>query len=125
MTACFKAIIGISLALLFGCSDLVEYEVEYEAPEKIETPEEENVETPFREKTDTYYLDAEGGDNSNDGKSPERAWKSLSKVADIKLLPGDQVLLKRGCLFNEILLINESQGSKKQQITVSTYGSGD
>ena len=125
MTACFKAIIGISLALLFGCSDLVEYEVEYEAPETVETPEEEDAEIPIREKTDTYYLDAEGGDNSNDGKSPERAWKSLSKVADIKLLPGDQVLLKRGCLFNEILLINESQGSKKQQITVSTYGSGD
>ena len=125
MTACFKAIIGISLALLFGCSDLVEYEVEYEAPETVETPEEEDAEIPIREKTDTYYLDAEGGDNSNDGKSPERAWKSLSKVADIKLLPGDQVLLRRGCTFNEIFLIDDSQGSKKQQITVSTYGNGD
>ena len=125
MTACFKAIIGISLALLFGCSDLVEYEVEYEAPETVETPEEEDTEIPIREKTDTYYLDAEGGDNSNDGKSPERAWKSLSKVADIKLLPGDQVLLRRGCTFNEIFLIDDSQGSKKQQITVSTYGNGD
>lgn len=121
----FKFILGTSIPISYGCTDVVGFDVDYEAPEKIETPGDEEVEIPFREKTDTYYLDAEGGNDSSDGKSQGTAWKSLSKVSNLKLLPGDKVLLKRGSTFNEVFLINESSGSKKQQITISTYGSGD
>lgn len=113
--------------MVSGCIDDKGYEVDYEAPEDLETPgeEEEEIDVALREKTDTYYLDAQGGNDSNDGKSESTAWKSLSKISGMKLLPGDKVLLKRGCTFNEVFLINESQGSKKQQILISTYGNGD
>lgn len=120
-SACFLAL------AVSGCTVEKEFIVEYEAPEWIEPPkeDEEEIDVPLREKTDTYYLDAQGGNDSNDGKSESTAWKSLSKIGSMKLLPGDKVLLKRGCTFNEVFLINESQGSKKQQILIGTYGNGD
>lgn len=119
-------IAGIMAFPFNGCSVAEGYEVNYEVPDYVVPEEEEEEEdVPFREKTDTYYIDSESGNDSNDGKSKSTAWKSLAKVAKLKLLPGDQVLLKRGCTFNEVFLVDESQGSPKQQILISTYGSGD
>lgn len=90
-----------------------------------EATPENNADVPFRKDTDTYYLDSENGDDSNDGKSRRSAWKSLYKIGKLKLHPGDKVLLKRGCEFNEMFLINESSGSEKQRIVISTYGKGE
>ena len=120
-------IIASLLAVPFnGCTVAKEFDVEYEAPDNIQTPDDDSdADIPLRENTDTYYIDSESGNDSNDGKSKNEAWKSLSKVSSLKLLPGDQVLLKRGCTFNETFLIDESQGTKKQHILISTYGNGD
>ena len=43
----------------------------------------------------TYYV-SEAGNDRNDGLSPEKAWKTLSKVNDIALAPGDRVLFHCG-----------------------------
>lgn len=87
--------------------------------------ENNDADVPHRKDTDTYYLDSENGDDSNDGKTRKSAWKSLSKVGTLRLQPGDEVLLRRGCTFNETFLVNESSGSAKQHVLVSTYGRGD
>lgn len=84
-----------------------------------------DADVPHRKDTDTYYLDSEKGDDSNDGKSRKSAWRSVSKIGSLNLQPGDKVLLKRGCTFNEVFLINESSGSSEQHILISTYGKGE
>lgn len=43
----------------------------------------------------TYYLDATRGDDANDGRTVEKAWKSLAK-ANAALQPGDTVFLRGG-----------------------------
>ncbi len=45
-----------------------------------------------------YYVSAEG-DDANDGKSPERAWKTLKKVSSFDFCEGDNVRFRRGDTF--------------------------
>ena len=42
----------------------------------------------------TYYVSSENGDDANDGTSEKKAFKSLDKINDITLQPGDKVLLE-------------------------------
>lgn len=46
----------------------------------------------------TYYVSADG-DDSNDGKRPETAWKTLRRVSDGWFKPGDAVRFRRGDVF--------------------------
>ena len=43
-----------------------------------------------------YYVDAVNGSDENEGTSPKAAWKSLDKVNQTELQPGDKVLFCRG-----------------------------
>lgn len=72
----------------------------------------------------SYYLDATNGDDNQNGLSESNAWKSLSKLRDVKLNPGDRVLLKRGDIFQGELEIS-GQGTSDNRIYVETYGEGD
>ncbi len=116
-------LVGLTASSLSGCSDKPALKVEYEEPEPTVDPNEDN--TPLRENTLTYYFDSAKGSDSGDGLSEAKAWKSLSKLNGVKLLAGDRVLLRRGATFNEVLLVSEAAGTKKQRVTVSTYGTGD
>ena len=42
-----------------------------------------------------YYFDANDGHDQNDGKTPQTAWKSVDRIKDLQLMPGDSVLFKR------------------------------
>ena len=52
----------------------------------------------------TYYIDAQNGNDSNDGTSESAAWKTFANVDDLTLTEGDQVLLKAGCTWNLSLI---------------------
>lgn len=65
-----------------------------------------------------YYV-SEFGDDSNDGASPERAWKSIARVNQADLRQGDAVLFKRGERFR-----SEESVFIKNGVTYSTYGEG-
>lgn len=80
--------------------------------------------TTTEAKYNAYYLDAQNGNDANNGKSPETAWKSFQNLKQAKLNPGDQVLLKRGSVFHEILEIS-AQGTAEERITVDAYGEGE
>jgi len=43
-----------------------------------------------------YYVDASAGNDSNDGRSPARAWRTIAKVNGSTFTAGNQVLFKRG-----------------------------
>jgi hypothetical protein len=70
----------------------------------------------------TYYFSAESGSDLNTGTTQESPWKSLSKIQDLSLKPGDQILLSAGQTFREPILLNTVFGSKNQPILISTYG---
>lgn len=42
---------------------------------------------------DIYYIDSVSGSDSNSGLSPDESWKSFKNVNDIRLNPGDKLLL--------------------------------
>lgn len=71
----------------------------------------------------TYYLDQSGGNDSNSGRTPSLAWKTLSKLNGTTLKPCDTIGLKRGATWNEQLTPGQS-GTAVCPITYLTYGSG-
>lgn len=68
----------------------------------------------------TYYLDSREGDDTADGTTPDTAWKSLSKIGEITLQPGDRVLLRAGSTFEEGLKLTGS-GTAEAPIIVDMY----
>jgi len=76
----------------------------------------------------TYYVDATGGNDSNNGTTPSTAWQTISKVVEMSsgFLPGDSILFKRGEIWNAERLntSNHPSGSIDNPITYSAYGSG-
>ena len=44
----------------------------------------------------TFYVDAVGGIDANDGLSPASAWKTVAEVNGSTFAEGDQILFKRG-----------------------------
>ena len=74
----------------------------------------------------TYYVDSKGGNDSNDGTSESKAFKTLDKVNGLNLEPGDTVLLKKGSVFEDQALKfkKEDSGTAEAPVKVSTYGEG-
>lgn len=66
----------------------------------------------------TFYV-SNSGDDSNDGKSPETAWKTLDKVNDpASVCEGCNVLFERGGLWRGIIRVPHNG------MTYSAYGVG-
>ena len=75
----------------------------------------------------TYYVDSKGGNDSNDGTSESKAFKTLDKVNGLNLEPGDTVLLKKGSVFEDQALkfTKEDSGTAEAPVKISTYGEGE
>ncbi len=65
----------------------------------------------------SYYVSADG-DDSNDGKTPETAWKTTAKVSSAPLSDGDGVFFRRGDTFR-------GKVTTQKGVTYSAYGEGD
>ena len=63
-----------------------------------------------------YYISNSGNDD-NDGRSPETAWASLSKLANVSISSGDAVLFECGSVFRGTI-------STVSGVTYASYGSG-
>ncbi|MEO9533716.1 MAG: hypothetical protein ABJG68_01865 [Crocinitomicaceae bacterium] len=70
-----------------------------------------------------YYVDADNGKKSNDGKSESSAFKEIDQINDLNLEPGDHVLFKRGQVHYGVLKV-ESSGSLSENIYFSDFGDG-
>ena len=73
---------------------------------------------------DNYYLDAENGNDANNGLSAKKAWKSMDKLKDIQLKAGDSVLFRRGSSFTGNLDI-QVKGRADCRVVFDAYGSGN
>ena len=71
----------------------------------------------------TYYVSPAGND-SNNGTSQASAWKTLAKINNTALQPGDTVLFKRGAIWRESLTVKTS-GAAGKPITFDAYGTGN
>ncbi len=74
----------------------------------------------------TYYVSASEGSDSNDGKSEAKPFKSVNKLNSITLKPGDNILFKRGDVFEGQHLQPRGSGLAEdgKWITIDAYGEG-
>lgn len=77
----------------------------------------------------TYYVDATGGNDSNNGTTIGTAWKTINKVNQMTFIAGDTISFKRGEIWNnpdEIrLYISDISGTASSPIVYNAYGTGD
>ena len=69
--------------------------------------------------TGTSYYVSTGGDDKNDGLSPERPWATMARVNATEFKPGDGVFFRRGDLWRGKMIENYQEG-----VTYSAYGEG-
>ena len=65
----------------------------------------------------TYYV-SNGGNDQNDGLTPETAWATLARVSEAELCPGDAVRFRRGDLFRGLV-------QTKPGVGYGAYGEGE
>jgi hypothetical protein len=70
-----------------------------------------------------YYIDSENGSNSNNGRSINKAWKTLSKVNSTTFHPGDSILFKAGGVWIG-RLYPKGSGAEGKPIVIDKYGTG-
>ncbi|MCF6187687.1 MAG: hypothetical protein L3J49_09495, partial [Desulfobulbaceae bacterium] len=70
-----------------------------------------------------YYVDATNGNDNNSG-TITLPWQTLNKVNNFNFGEGDQILFKRGEVWNESLTI-PSSGTALNPITFGAYDTGD
>ncbi len=73
--------------------------------------------------TDARYVSFSQGDDAHDGTSPDRPWKTLTKVSQQRFGPGAIIYLRRGDTWNDALILTGKGNSAAHQwITVKPYG---
>ena len=71
-----------------------------------------------------YYIDAIGGNDSNNGNSISSSWKSLTKVNATTFAAGDSIMFKSGCTWTG-QLYPKGSGSNGKPIVIDNYGTGN
>lgn len=88
------------------------------------SPCAEKRETSDHVHNGTYYVDSVNGKDTNDGLTPEKAFRTVERVNMLYLAPGAEVLFKKGCVFKGKLVLT-AKGSEDRPILISSYGSGE
>jgi hypothetical protein len=71
-----------------------------------------------------FYADSQNGNDRNDGKSADKAWKSLDKVNTYIFRPGDTLLLKCGSTFTG-QFSPKGSGKEMAPVVISSFGKGE
>jgi len=73
----------------------------------------------------TYHVDANNGNDSNPGTSPDKAWQTIDRANKAGLKPGDKLLFAGGQkIKGNLILAAESSGTKTAPILISSFGKG-
>ena len=73
----------------------------------------------------SYYISSIHGDNSKSGTSEREAWETLDKLKQVKLEPGDQVLLEKGSVFQGYIHLQDVHGTEEAPIKIGSYGTAE
>src|SRR5690606_12893558 len=71
----------------------------------------------------TYYVDSFSGNDRNDGRCPDQAWKTLNKINVTTFGPGDRILFRRGGIWFGKLKPG-GNGLIGASIVINAYGKG-
>lgn len=71
-----------------------------------------------------YFVSSSLGNDSNEGKSESKPFKSISKINSIKFFPGDNIFFKANDIWIGEKLIIQNSGNQSDKITYSSYGNG-
>ena len=74
--------------------------------------------------TVTYYVDATGGSDSNDGLTTSSPWKSLTKINATTFQPGNLILFKTGEAWTG-KLSPKGSGTSGNPVVIDQYGTGN
>lgn len=74
-------------------------------------------------KATDYYLSANGHDDAI-GTSARTPWRSLDRLRQVTLRPGDRVRLRGSDTFTGRLYLENSRGDSRRPLTVGSYGRG-
>lgn len=75
-----------------------------------------------------FYIDSQTGNDSNNGRAPKQAWKTLSAFNDTEFEGGDTILFKAGTVYRGQLKPRGSGGlvnGVPQPIKIDRYGEGE
>lgn len=75
-----------------------------------------------REVRDFYF--SNNGDDHADGRTPETAWKSISKINEYVFLPGSTIYLDAHSVWNEQIRLR-GNGEEGNPITLTKYNTTD
>ena len=75
-------------------------------------------------KNQSYYIDSRTGNDSKSGTSPGKAWKSLQRISQQKLNPGNQIYLSGNSHFKGSLRLTNLEGTKELPVIISSFGKG-
>ncbi|WP_457270828.1 right-handed parallel beta-helix repeat-containing protein [Pedobacter sp. UYEF25] len=78
----------------------------------------------IQSKSATYYVDGKRGNDNQSGLSKEKAWKTLNKVNEVVLMPGDSVLFRSSTIYSGHLKIS-CRGKSGNKIVFSSFGKGE
>ncbi|MBQ9873464.1 MAG: right-handed parallel beta-helix repeat-containing protein [Thermoguttaceae bacterium] len=70
-----------------------------------------------------YFVDSRFGNDGSDGQTPETAWRTLERVNQAELVPGDAVRFRRDGVWRGILRCRS--GEPGNPIVYSDYQTGD
>ncbi len=66
-----------------------------------------------------------GGDDEQNGLSPETAWRTLTRASEAVLEPGDRLLIRAGASYRGPLVLGpEDAGDAEAPVRVGSYGEG-
>jgi len=109
----------------------IQYQIGLSTSDVTQAPVFQDISMAFTAGTHTaktYYVDATGGNDSNNGTSTSTPWQTISNVniaMDSSVIEaGDTIYFEKGETFTGFLDVDVS-GSSSKAITFGAYGSGD
>lgn len=95
-------------------------------PTTSETPSSPGpVAAPTLQITGTTFYVSPKGSDSNSGTSPASAWRTVKRVNEAALAPGDGVLFEGGASFSDETLMPGTSGTSDTPIVFGSYGTGN
>lgn len=71
----------------------------------------------------TYYVDNNIGNDSNNGKKPEKAWATIKKVNSFSFQAGDKILFHGDQTFEGTIFLDSTKnGTENKWLTISSFG---
>ena len=77
-----------------------------------------------RQQSAVFYV-SNTGDDSADGTSEDKAWKTVERVNQEHFIPGDKILFQRGGIWENQTLQPQGSGDADNKITIGSYGEGE